>query len=224
MGRADLVITWMAVPSIALPGSNALVSDTVKNQGLISAEASSVRFFLSRDDARSAEDKLLVGSHAVPILAAGAEHEGAATLTIPAGTPVGPYFILACADYASAVVEAEEANNCRAAEINVGVTLATAPFPWNVVTSGVVQCRILNVSATSPTVAVTMHVGPTILHTDTAQISPNGGTFASAVVQLTSNPTTNPSHCTCQVPDPTKFFCSFSYISPSGAITVIRGR
>ena len=101
--------------------------------------------------------------------------------------------------------------------------LATPAFSWNLVTNGFAQCRILNVSAASATVTVTMYVGPVALNTDTTQIGPNGGTFASATVNFTADPLTNPSHCTCTVPDTSKFLCSFSYVSPSGAVTVVPG-
>ena len=43
-------------------------------------------------------DTLLAGTHSVPGLAAGVSHTATVKAKIPAGTPLGGYFLLACAD------------------------------------------------------------------------------------------------------------------------------
>jgi hypothetical protein len=46
-------------------------------------------------------------------------------VTIPAATPHGEYFVIGCADDLKAVVESDEANNCRSSAGRV--TVATTP-------------------------------------------------------------------------------------------------
>ena len=64
---------------------------------------------------------LLAGSRGVPTLAPGAVNSGTVTLTIPTTTPLNTYYLLACADGASAVVETDEAN-CLPSSTTVTVT------------------------------------------------------------------------------------------------------
>jgi subtilase family serine protease len=44
------------------------------------------------------------------------------TVTIPTSTVAGTYYLLACADGASAVAESNETNNCRPSSTQVNVT------------------------------------------------------------------------------------------------------
>jgi subtilase family serine protease len=44
------------------------------------------------------------------------------TITIPSGTPLGTYYLLACADNLTKVTESNEANNCLAAASPIQVT------------------------------------------------------------------------------------------------------
>jgi hypothetical protein len=50
----------------------------------------------------------------VPSLDSGVISRGTVTLTVPAGTAAGTYFVLACADDKFVVPEASESNNCKA--------------------------------------------------------------------------------------------------------------
>ena len=84
--------------------------------------ASATRYYLSLDAVKSAGDALLTGSRTVPGLAAGGSHSGTVTVTIPAATPLNTYFVLACADGPSTVVETDETNNCKASSTTVTVT------------------------------------------------------------------------------------------------------
>ncbi len=63
---------------------------------------------------KNAGDTLLTGSRGVAGLAGGASQSGTVTVTIPAATPLGTYFLLACADDLNAVAESNEGNNCIA--------------------------------------------------------------------------------------------------------------
>ena len=101
-------------PQSAARGSNFTVTDTVENHGGPTTMTSTTRYYLSLDVVKSSTDKLLSGTHAVPILGAGAASSGTAVVTIPSNTPLGTYVLLACADDAGGTVEGDEINNCKA--------------------------------------------------------------------------------------------------------------
>ena len=102
------------------------MTDTTANAGSTTTPTSTTRYYLSADGAKSADDTLLGGGRAVPALAQGAASTGTTTVTIPAGTPVGLYRLLACADDVAAVGETDETNNCLASTGSVQVTVPTA--------------------------------------------------------------------------------------------------
>jgi len=76
---------------------------------------------LSLDTLRNSGDVLLSGSHAVGSLTAFATSTGNATVTIPPTAPGGTFYLLACSDGTSPVVETVETNNCRASATRVNV-------------------------------------------------------------------------------------------------------
>jgi subtilase family serine protease len=121
--RPDLVEnTVSAPPATKVRGTSFPVTDTAQNVGAVASGASVTRYYLSLDAVKSAGDLLLTGSRGVPALAAGASHSGTVTVTIPAATPPNTYFLLACADGPSTVVETNETNNCTASSTTVTVT------------------------------------------------------------------------------------------------------
>ena len=56
----------------------------------------------------------MTATRSVAALLAGATSSGSTTVTVPPTTVPGTYFVLACADDALVVNEANETNNCRA--------------------------------------------------------------------------------------------------------------
>jgi subtilase family serine protease len=123
IGLPDLVeISVSSSPASASPGSAISVTDTAKNQGSGAAAASTTRFYLSADTAKSATDVLLSGTRSVGPLAAGAPSSGTVTVTIPSSTTPGQYYLLACADDLGQVTEGNEANNCIASSGTLEVT------------------------------------------------------------------------------------------------------
>jgi subtilase family serine protease len=127
---ADLVISSVTAPSTAGAGQSISVSDTTRNAGAAEAAASVTRFYLSLDTAVDASDTLL-GSRAVAVLAAGASHTVSTPLTIPAGTPPGPRYVIAQADGEGTLAETLENNNVNFAFVTIGpdliVSSLTAP-------------------------------------------------------------------------------------------------
>src|SRR5947209_5276589 len=106
----DLVISTLSAPSTGGAGLTFTITDTTKNQGAGAAGASTTGFYLSASTVLDASAAVL-GSRAIPALAAGATSSGSTTVTIPAGTPAGNYYIIAKADADSAVTETNEGNN-----------------------------------------------------------------------------------------------------------------
>ena len=126
----DLVITAMSAPATAGAGATISVTDTTRNQGAGAAAASTTRYYLSFNNVIDSADVVL-GGRAVAALAPGASNTGSVTLTIPAETAGGTYYLFAKADGEDAVIEDHEANNLFATNITVGsdlvVSSLTAP-------------------------------------------------------------------------------------------------
>jgi subtilase family serine protease len=99
---------------VAAPGTTFSVTDTVQNAGPGPSEPSTLRYYLSLDALKGPGDTLLGGNRSTPALEAGASHTATVTVTVPPGTPLDAYFLLACADSGNNVPEADEANNCMA--------------------------------------------------------------------------------------------------------------
>jgi len=120
--RPDLVASAMSNPPATAPrGSKFSVTDTAQNVSAVGAASSKMRYYLSLNAVKSADDRLMTTSRSVPALAAGAVHSGTVVVTVPSGTPANSYFVLACADGYNAVEEASEDNNCRASATQVTV-------------------------------------------------------------------------------------------------------
>jgi subtilase family serine protease len=114
--RADLVTSAVSSPpATAKRGTKIQMNDTAQNLGAVAAPTTRTRSYLSLDTVKGPGDRLLTGGRAVAALAAGASRSGAVTLTVPSSTPLGTYFVLACADDTGKVVETDEGNNCTAA-------------------------------------------------------------------------------------------------------------
>ena len=126
----DLDITAFSAPAVAGAGQAIVVTDTTKNAGAAAAGPSQTRFYLSANSAFEASDAL-IGSRSVPELAAGASSSSSTTVTIPQGTTVGTWYVIANADGEGAVAEAVETNNTYARTIKIGpdldITALSAP-------------------------------------------------------------------------------------------------
>ena len=135
----DLVVSSASGPTAAAPGATLTYTDTTKNQGAAPAAGATTRYYLSLDTALDGSDVAL-GSRVVPGLAAGASHTGSATLTIPAGTSSGAYWLLIKADAGDAVAETFETNNVVWRQLHIGADLVvtTLTVPATVAAGAVV--------------------------------------------------------------------------------------
>jgi len=122
VGWPDLLTSAVGnPPASAVLGTSFAVTDTVRNTGLVGAGSSTTRYYLSLDTVKDAADVQMSGYRSVPGLAPGAVSAGSATVTVPATTAPGSYWLLACADAGLSVKESDETNNCSAAATAVQV-------------------------------------------------------------------------------------------------------
>jgi subtilase family serine protease len=119
----DLDVTALSAPATAGAGLSIVVSDTTKNQGGGTADPSRTQFYLSINSTVEGSD-IILGSRGVPALAGGATNSGSVSVTIPAGTATGSWYIVAQADADGAVTETSETNNIYARSIKIGPDLA----------------------------------------------------------------------------------------------------
>jgi hypothetical protein len=137
---ADLVIsaptTLTVTPnSVAAGGTVTLSAFTVTNQGTASSNFFSHGFYLSTDATITATDDVpLTGAVRKGMLAAGGSYDWEAqTLTIPAGTAPGSYFIGILVDDFNTTPESDEANNFKSTALDItaasNVWTTKAPMP-----------------------------------------------------------------------------------------------
>jgi hypothetical protein len=114
----DLIVSALSGPASAGAGTPIAVTNTTKNQGGSGAGASTTKFYLSTNTTFGTGD-ILLGSRSVPSLAAGASSAASTSLTIPAGTAPGNYFLLAVSDATQVVKEAKEGNNLKSGALTI---------------------------------------------------------------------------------------------------------
>lgn len=128
--RADLKITSVRTNVVTVVRGKAVeVSDSTRNVGRGAARSTRTRYYLSSNRSWSRNDTTLA-TRKVKRLKARRTSSATRTVTIPASTPAGTWWVLACADATTRVREKREGNNCRAAGRALRVTLpapATKP-------------------------------------------------------------------------------------------------
>lgn len=123
-GNPDLVVEAASASPVALTaGQTTTASCTVRNQGTAASVASSLKYYLSSDNAYSTGDTYLA-TDAVGALASGATAAVSEVLTIPAATASGTWYIVFVADADAQVAESNESNNTGYIALNI--TAATA--------------------------------------------------------------------------------------------------
>jgi trimeric autotransporter adhesin len=121
--RPDLLIAAVNDPPDAVRGASIQVSATVQNPTSFNVTATfRVQYYLSLDGLKNGGDRLLTGFRTVAGLAANTSSPAPTSVTIPASTPIGEYFLLVCADDTFLVMETNETNNCKASATKLRVT------------------------------------------------------------------------------------------------------
>jgi subtilisin family serine protease/subtilase family serine protease len=122
----DLIVSGLGVPATGAAGGTIMVTDSTRNQGLGGAAASSTGFYLSANTTIGTGDQF-IGGRAVGEIAASGTSTGSAMLQIPPDTLPGSYYVVARADWNSAVLESAETNNDRSSgPIRIGADLVVS--------------------------------------------------------------------------------------------------
>ena len=125
----DLQVSSLSTSGGGVANGPINVTDTTVNQGAPLPQ-SETGFYFSTNSTFDASDVLL-GSRSVPALGTSAISTATTQLTVPAGTSVGTYWVIAVADRSLALAESIETNNARAYSFRVGsdliVSSVTAP-------------------------------------------------------------------------------------------------
>jgi arylsulfatase A-like enzyme/subtilase family serine protease len=115
----DLTVAELAAPGAVWLGVPIEMTDTTANSVNGPSSTTSITgYYLSVDATWDAGDVEL-GSRVVPALAPGASSTGSVTVTVPAGTSPGKYYVVARADAGGTQLETSETNNTRAVRIVV---------------------------------------------------------------------------------------------------------
>ena len=120
---ADLSVTVLGAPVKSGEGLSILVTDTTANTAGRSDVADSTTAYYFSSDAVLGPGDTLVGSRTTGAIPSGGNSQGSATVTIPAGTATGTWYIIANADDPNGVFETSETNNTRAKSIAIGPDL-----------------------------------------------------------------------------------------------------
>jgi hypothetical protein len=139
IAAADLVISSPLLfvrPTSVLPGQSvALSAWRVLNRGNASSNSFSNGFYLSSDPVISAADVRLDGNSNSGLAPGESFDWGAPTLTIPAGTAPGRYYIGILVDEGNGTLEQDEGNNYKSVALDVG-PLLRYQFESDVANSG----------------------------------------------------------------------------------------
>jgi subtilase family serine protease len=108
----DLTISGLTAPLSSVAGGTISATDTTRNAGGGAAGASTTRFYLSTNFTFDVTD-VLIGARSIPALGPAVSNAAPTSLTIPAQTAVGLYYIIAVADSEHVVAETGETNNTR---------------------------------------------------------------------------------------------------------------
>jgi len=122
--RPDLIVSSVSTPDgfVVFQGSGFRVRDRTRNIGSASARATVTRYYLSANGHRTA-----VGRRSLARLKPQRSSTGSANATVPVTVQLGSYSLVACADGARAVREANERNNCRTAAAKIIVKKPPPP-------------------------------------------------------------------------------------------------
>lgn len=121
--QPDLVLTALSTTTTVIrPGTTLSASSTARNQGTLASGSFVVAFRLSPDPVYGGTNDIVVAAtRSISSLAINTNSTGSTTLTVPASTPLGPYYLCATADGNSTVTESDETNNSRCTTATISV-------------------------------------------------------------------------------------------------------
>lgn len=169
VGRADLVVSSVALPETATAGDTVAMSIKTKNVGSASSTSTLTGWFLSTDGTITTSDTYL-GAHSVSPLAPGKSHDIVVQLALPYATPKGLVYVGAIADVREELEEVQEGNNAGLAKITIssyagsgryfewrGAKLDNTKGPYN--TTSALVYPALSASSAKLALVAPQHVG-----------------------------------------------------------------
>jgi serine protease AprX len=124
----DLSLAAIDPPRTAEAGGPLNVTESTTNIGGGAASETQTAFYLSTNAAWDAGD-LFLGARTVPPLSGGQISTATVSLTVPAGTASGTYYVIAKADSIGSLPEISETNNVRAGALSkIGPDLLVSIF------------------------------------------------------------------------------------------------
>jgi subtilase family serine protease len=155
----DLLVSALSLSGGGAGGGPITVTDTTRNQGA-SVSTSETGLYFSTNASFDASDVFL-GSRPVPALGTSATHSATTQLTVPAGILPGTYYIVAVADWRSALTESTENNNTRSSSFRVGpdviVSVLSAPLSAPAGTTITASDTIVNQGGETAAASVTAY-------------------------------------------------------------------
>jgi len=199
---ADLIMSAVSTAvTAAAPGGGVSLSNSAKNQGTASAGSFTIVFSLSTNATYGdGDDITITKTRSVTSLGIGATSTASTSLTIPAATPLGNYYLCAKADSDNSVLETDETNNTRCTTGTIQVTrpdlIMTAVTPNSGAVSATATLSVTNsaknqgaVTAGSSTVG--FDLSPTASYDDPGAIAiTTTRTITSMAAGATSTATT----------------------------------
>ncbi len=113
----NLTVSFLA---LTMSGSQVTITDRTTNGGTGQAGSSNTKFFLSVNSVLDSSD-VLVASRSIGPLAPEGSSAGSLTVSLPLGTMVGTYVLIARADADNEVSEPNEADNVTARAITIAI-------------------------------------------------------------------------------------------------------
>jgi uncharacterized repeat protein (TIGR01451 family) len=114
----NLLVSALNAAAAVVPGADLVISDTTKNNGSVAAPLSTTKFYLSSDNKIDAGDVVL-GSRAISTLDPKQTSAGSTTVTIPSGSSLARYFLIAVADADNTIAEINNSNNKKSRKLSI---------------------------------------------------------------------------------------------------------
>ncbi len=184
-------------------GSSTQASSYLNNLGNALASPATLGYYLSTNQTLDASDVLLTSNTGT--VYGGSSSARYATLTIPAGTAVGSYYMLFVADYLNQLVESNKTNNLTASPLQVvapAIDLITSqPYlspnvssPNGVISTSCYIQNLGNSSASSSNVGYYLSTNTTFDASDVLLLNAPGGVLAAGGYLTRSNNVTVPAN------------------------------
>lgn len=118
----DLIVESLSDPPADLaPGGTFSITDAVRNIGTAPSRTTRVGYFLSPLPKRAPGQYKIAVRRFVDALDVGGTNTGTVVATVPATAAPGSYYLVACVDIGSLVVESNEKNDCIASATTTAV-------------------------------------------------------------------------------------------------------